>query len=97
MFISLLWLTVGTPSSWAYQQEVAAMEKNSGDIPPDDPINSTTEEKVPTNNTFSEDYLHEVHITDLLIAKSSLFHKSKNADTYIAYHGELLVPPPNAG
>ncbi len=57
--------------------------------------NNTTEEKVPTANSFSEEYLHSSHQTHYFFTIISTFHKCENADTYVAYHGELLVPPPN--
>ncbi len=62
------------------------------------PISSNTEEKVPgSNNSFSEEYLHHQHITHhYFFAELSEYHKSENTGTYIAFHGELHVPPPNA-
>ena len=58
--------------------------------------NNTTEEKVPANNTFSEEYLHSYHQTHYFFSIVSSFQICEDADTYIAFHGELLVPPPNA-
>ena len=62
------------------------------------PISSNTEEKVPgSNNSFSEEYMHHQHITHhYFFSESSEYHKSENTGTYIAFHGELHVPPPNA-
>ena len=62
----------------------------------DNPLGNTTEEKTPTNsNTFSEEYLHEHHDNHYVVTIISRYNKCDNADTYHAFHGELLVPPPN--
>ena len=102
--LTLLWLTVSTPFIITAQQELAKQQKafslsssetNSGDESNDSGSNNI-EEKVPTTNNFSEEYLHEHHITHCFLIEVSLYHKQENADDYIAFHGELLVPPPNA-
>ena len=62
---------------------------------PANPFGNTTEEKAPVSNSFSEEYLHDHHSTDCFFSIVLQYHKCENADTYHAYHGELLVPPPN--
>ena len=57
---------------------------------------NTTEEKAPGNNSFSEEYLHDHHKEDGLLAAARQYRSCENARDYIAFHGELLVPPPNA-
>lgn len=60
------------------------------------PFGNNTEEKAPNSgNSFSEEYLHIQHINHPYFSKTSQYHKFENADIYIAFHGELLVPPPN--
>ena len=60
------------------------------------PFSGSTEEKAPkTLNSFSEEYLHDHHHSEYLFSIASQFHKGEDASTYVAYHGELLVPPPN--
>jgi hypothetical protein len=105
MILTLLWLTISTPFIVSYQQELAKMEKasdakaamsDSGEET-DNPLGNTNEEKTPcASSSFSEEYLHENHSTHYFISMKSLYNKCDNADTYHAYHGELLVPPPNA-
>jgi len=103
MILALLWLTISTPFVFACQQELAKQGKVSSSKAADTPseeeaaktVNNTTEEKVPSGNSFSEEYLHEPHATHYLIFKIQQHHTGENADDYIAYHGELLVPPPN--
>jgi hypothetical protein len=101
LMLALLWLTVSTPFIITAQQELAkqlkalsidASETGSGDETTDSG-NNNIEEKVPTASNLSEEYLHITHCFGIEI---SLYHKQQNADDYIAFHGELLVPPPNA-
>ncbi len=105
MILTLLWLTISTPFVIAGQQEIAKMEKMSDsqacapetEQETDNPLGTTNEEKTPgASSSFSEEYLHENHDNHYFISILSLYNKCENADTYHAYHGELLVPPPNA-
>jgi hypothetical protein len=59
------------------------------------PFGNTTEEKAPSSS-FSEEFLHDHHKADYFFSIVSQYHNSENDGTYVAYHGELLVPPPNA-
>ncbi len=105
MILALMWLTVSTPFVLASQQEIAKkhkMEKTSTPITTSEeettktPGNSSTEEKTPGSSTsVSEEFLHDNHKADYFFSLSMQYHKLDNAGTYIAYHGELLVPPPN--
>ncbi|MBK7559309.1 MAG: hypothetical protein IPI54_14130 [Chitinophagaceae bacterium] len=103
MIMALMWLTVSTPFVYACQQElakqqkmekagspVAGSEEETNKIP-----NNNTEEKTPGNTSLSEEYLHNNHKGDYSFAISLQYQKCDNSGTYIAYHGELLVPPPN--
>ncbi len=104
MILALVWLTISTPFVFASQQELVKQGKiantQSADTSNEEetakpPVNNT-EEKVPNSgNSLSEEYLHDHHIAHYFIPQVLLHHKCENADTYIAFHGELLVPPPN--
>lgn len=105
MILALLWLTMSAPFVYAAQQKIVAQEKAASDTSPlagnDDettnPFGNNTEEKAPTNSSsFSEEYLHDNHKEDYFSSIISRYHKCENAGTYHAFHGELLVPPPNA-
>ncbi len=105
MMLCLIWLTISTPFVFAFQEKLAKMEKTSNSQSPltgseeetGNPLSNTTEEKTPnTSSNFSEEYLHEHHRTDYFFTMISVYNKYDNADTYHAYHGELLVPPPDA-
>lgn len=67
-----------------------------GEEEPTNPFGNTTEEKAPGgSSSLSEEYLHDHHHTDRVALLISVDHSLQNAGTYIAFHGELLVPPPN--
>ncbi|MEO6540222.1 MAG: hypothetical protein ABIN74_04485 [Ferruginibacter sp.] len=103
MILALMWLTVSTPFVLAHQQGLAKkhkMEKTTTALAGSEeettktPGNNT-EEKTPGGNSFSEEYLHDNHKTDPFFSVTRQYQKCENAGTYIAFHGELLVPPPN--
>ncbi|OSZ80969.1 hypothetical protein CAP36_06955 [Chitinophagaceae bacterium IBVUCB2] len=105
MILALLWLTVSAPFVQASQQALAEHVATSSDnaLPVSDndeensnPFGNNTEEKAPTSSSsFSEEYLHDNHKSDYLFSIISQYRKCENAGTYVAFHGELLVPPPN--
>lgn len=103
MMVALLWLTISLPVVYSCQQEIAKQDKMAVDTPfqtseeeAANPFGNSTEEKTPNSgNSFSEEYLHNHHITDYFFIVASDFHSHFDADTYLAYHGELHVPPPD--
>lgn len=103
MIIALSWLTISAPFVFEQQQKMAKQNSCAcGDLPiagteeEANPFSGSTEEKAPkTLNSFSEEYLHNHHQSEYFLSIASQFHKCENAGIYVAYHGELLVPPPN--
>jgi len=105
LMLTLLWLTVSTPFVIVAQQELAkhqsalslaTAQTDCGDYPDEDSSGSNTiEEKVPGSVNLAEEFLHDHHISHHFFSVISLYHKLENADSYTAFHGELLVPPPN--
>jgi hypothetical protein len=104
MILALLWLTVSAPFAFASQQELAKQNKIAKASAPltgneedaANPFGNNTEEKAPgSSNSLSEEYLHDHHIADHYFSIVLRYHKGENTDTYIAFHGELLVPPPD--
>ena len=105
MIAALLWLTISAPFVYAGQKLIAGQEQAAGTGLPlagneeeaANPFGNTTEEKAPSGgNTFSEEYIHDLHKHDHFFLILLRYHKSENAGTYLAYHGELDVPPPDA-
>lgn len=103
MVALLAWLTISSPFVYASQQEQASHGKithscttNGGnEEESSNPFGSNTEEKAPGSSSLSEEFLHSYHAISHFYTEISQYHKSENADAYIAFHGELLVPPPN--
>jgi hypothetical protein len=103
MMAALLWLTISLPFVYAGQQEIAQQQQTENSGSPftgneeesANPFGNSTEEKAPGTNSFSEEYLHDHHKEDGLLAVAKQYRSCENARNYIAFHGELLVPPPN--
>lgn len=105
MILTLLWLTISTPFVVSFQQEMAkqgfsidvSSPLSSDEEDTSNPFGNNTEEKPASGSSVSlaEEYLHDNHKAEYLFSITSSYHKCENADTYIAFHGELLVPPPN--
>lgn len=104
MIAALAWLTVSAPFVYAAQQQ--AEKSNSilkSDIPlggneeeVPNPLTNAPEEKKPgSNNSFAEEFLHDLHSEECLLTTQQQYHTVENGDDYVAFHGELLVPPPN--
>ncbi|MEO7923356.1 MAG: hypothetical protein ABIR30_06740 [Chitinophagaceae bacterium] len=104
MVLALLWLTVSTPFVFASQQHSAKYSKTTStqdNLPGSEeesanPFGNSTEEKRPGSNSLSEEYLHDMASLDPIVSIIVRYRKCENADEYHAFHGELLVPPPNA-
>lgn len=104
MIAALAWLTVSAPFVYASQQQIqksqisqngnTAVGGNEEEAP--NPLTNTTEEKKPgSGNSFAEEFLHDHHNDEYLLTAQRQYHRGENGDDYIAFHGELLVPPPN--
>lgn len=103
MIAALAWLTVSAPFVYASQQAVVKQQKaysnlaiGSSEEESPNPLTNSPEEKKPGGtNSFAEEFLHDTHADGLSSIIDTQYHRGKNADTYTAFHGELLVPPPN--
>ena len=98
MIMTLAWLTVSIPFVYKAQQQANYAKANAQTNLPDEedssnnPFANTTEEKA-GSNSLSE-YLHH---TEELTEPEILLHKHDAAhdiSVYVAFHGELLTPPP---
>jgi hypothetical protein len=106
MIATLLWLTISTPFVFAAQQEINKNKKDKGTIAAQvpvaeneeeaaNPFGNTTEEKTSGGTNLTEEFLHDHQTAEHLFSATRHYPQSNNAGTYIAFHGELLVPPPN--
>jgi hypothetical protein len=103
MILALVWLTVSAPFVYTAQEELSKQQKMekpgfplAGSEEESNPFGNNTEEKAPNTTSLSEEYIHNSHRIHFFFSIATQYHKCENADTYIAFHGELLVPPPNA-
>jgi hypothetical protein len=102
LICTLLWLTVSLP--FVYRSQLAEQHKTatSASAPfagsEEDSSNplSGTEEKAPSTTNLAEEFLHDHEKADSPVTGISADHYHQNDGTYQAFHGELLVPPPNA-
>lgn len=103
MIVALLWLTISTPFVYRAQQALASQQHKAtdqsncqGNEEESNPFGNSTEEKAPSASVVSEEFLHDCHLSHYFGIQTISFYKRENAGTYIAFHGELHVPPPNA-
>ena len=105
MLLTLLWLTVSIPFIYKAQQAIAKekitaahSQSANDDESAANPLTNTNEEKSSTNvNSLSEEYLHHHALEEINHSAEAIarLHHANEA-TYVAFHGELLCPPPNA-
>src|SRR4051812_32535661 len=87
MELCLFWLTISTafinisPSTVKKDKTETAKSTDSA-TDEESTTNNNTEEKVPSSNSFSEEYLHDHHEADYFFTLISTFHKCENSDTY---------------
>ena len=100
----LMFLTVSLPysiSTYAVSSSCHQEDKPPAQCPEkcgdQKPWNDMTEEKAAeTNNTLSEEYLHEHHSgPEAGFLGRNTYLSDRGDSPRIPYHGELLVPPPN--
>lgn len=101
MIAALVWLTISAPFVFHFQQELKKIEKAQATKSPStekgdtNPFANTTEEKTSSVNTFSEEYLHHSEENNLRTNKVFNQYSNLSESLYIAFHGELISPPPD--
>ena len=104
LILALLWLTISTLFVYASQQKLVKANNfanaaipfgcNKEETP--NPFSDTEEKSASNGSSFSAEYMHDNHKAEHFFSIDAPYHKCENTDTYHAFHGELLVPPPNA-
>lgn len=104
MILALLWLIISAPFVYSSQQnhsklnEMANVSVPNADTKEEatNPFDNNDEEKVPSDeNSFSEEFLPDDNYkTDYLAYIRLHSPKCENTSTYLAFDGEILVPPP---
>ena len=99
LIMLLVGLNISTPSVFAGQLIKKACGSKQLPLPvsssEEDGSKSTSEEKGPESKKFSEDYLHDSFKYRLISSHYISCFYGRGIDIYIAFHQELLVPPPN--
>jgi hypothetical protein len=102
MITALLWLTVSSSFVFQSQLQLKKIQKERmADLPPaspekNNPLTNTTEEKAPSSVSVSEEYLHHTSDNEHPWFSIIRHHRDYSTSLYVAYHGELFCPPPNA-
>ena len=105
MLVTLAWLTISTPFIYEHQQNLIHFQlshlqsENNLHVDDSDSINTMlpnpSEERTETNsNNFSEYLHHHDYFADDFITGTN-YPISLSSELYIAFHGELLSPPPD--
>jgi hypothetical protein len=99
MLAMLTWLTVCLPIVNQSQNAAKVQtEQGCADCEPDgsNPLTNTNEEKSESGTSLFQEYLHEIqHVDRHFITLASAF-KGHPSSIYIAFHPDLVVPPPDA-
>lgn len=103
MMLSLLWLTISTPFTYASYQRLMKEEGKVVKLSPDacneeeatNPFGNNTEKSPTDNGSFSEEYIHITSKIEYFLSLALQFYNCEKSGIYIAFHGEILVPPPN--
>jgi hypothetical protein len=100
LMLALLWLSVSTPYVYRFQQKVKAEKQAQTNAPDEDSEgslnNNINEEKSESGPNTLQEYLHEpLHLEHPSLAQVNEYgHFEQKAS--IAYHPELISPPPEA-
>lgn len=97
MLLALLWLTVSTPFVFKAQQKGIAVEKGIQGKTSDaqDPFSGTTEEKTESGLSALSEYLHDIAYPEQHFKVLVKYEKCHSSGLYLAYHPDLLCPPPD--
>jgi hypothetical protein len=103
MMLSLLWLTVSTPFIYEAQKELEKqrhiniqaedMQEGSEEC---NPFGNNTEEKTESGSTTLSEYLQYIDELSHMTGTSHKHDCAHSFAVYVAFHGELLSPPPNS-
>src|ERR687889_824595 len=97
----LVWLTVSLPFISASKDKLLGKTEKSQSLASgaeeesSNPSNDTTEEKASGGNSFIEYFLHHHSTVDHFSTTPKKDYANRHWNIYIAFHGELIVPPPD--
>ncbi len=107
MLFLLAWLTVCLPYVNESRSAVKAQVVLSSEEVPEtednrllnddsNPLNNTNEEKSESGSSLPSEYLHHGFVLEHRFSHTVSLHKYHPSDLYIAFHPEMIIPPPEA-
>lgn len=99
MLAMLVWLTVCLPFVNESQQAAKAQTEQSdeaGQNNDGNPLSNTNEEKSESGTSLLSEYLHDISVVEHHFVTLTSFFKGHPSDLYLAYHPDLIIPPPEA-
>ena len=91
--LMLAWLTVSAPVVNACTRQNAKQERKMNNS---SPLAGSEEEKVPSSSGAINEYLHEDEEMEHPNIAVTKCYTVQQPSLYIAFHGELVSPPPEA-
>lgn len=103
LFLAVLSLTISTPITYSSQEFSKNKSEQNTPYPVDESedgtsnlLNSSTnEEDAPANDNSIEKFVHNPSDFEINHIQKVSYFETNKTKLYHAYHGELLVPPPN--
>ena len=99
MLVLLTWLTVCLPFVNESQKMAKVQTEQTSDETKDDggnPLTNTNEEKSESGTSLLSEYLHEIPVLHHHFILLTTGFKGHPSDIYIAFHPEMIIPPPEA-
>ena len=100
MLFMLAWLTVCLPYVNESRESANLSIQLTGEEAPDaddsNPLTNTNEEKSESGASLFSEYLHPLIQLNHAVTGITSHHKIHPSDLYLAYHPELIIPPPEA-
>jgi hypothetical protein len=97
MAVTLVWLTICLPYVSESQQEAEVQIETTTDDGAEDcnnPLGNTTEEKTESGTSLLAEYLQSSQPIEHNFITLTSFYKCHPSDLYLAYHPDLIIPPP---
>lgn len=100
MLLALAWLTVCLPyvNEWNHtvKAQIQVIEEEAPDSDGGNPLSNTNEEKTESGSSLPSEYLHNPLSIDQDFTDVTSLFKGHTSDLYLAYHPEMIIPPPEA-
>jgi len=97
LMIALAWLTVCLPYVSETEQGAGVQIESPIDGGAEDcenPLSNTNEEKTPSGTSLLSEYLQDTQVMENSFITLTSFYKCHPSDLYLAYHPDLIIPPP---